>query len=115
MINCNLSITWLFSPIFIHWGLSALAPGCGFHFVDDPGVIVDCFLQFVYMIAFVFIVFPHIPSLSITLLLVFNDRDHHYGNLRPIPGLHEQGRETPTYLQDFRLCVVLSIRLTYDN
>ncbi len=70
LINCHmqhLSITWLFSPIFIHWGLSALAPGCGFHFVEDPSVSVDCFLQFVYtcMIAFVFIVFPHIPSLSI--------------------------------------------------
>ncbi len=66
LINCHLSITWLFSPIFIHWGLSALVPGCGFHFVEDPGEIVHCFLQFVYMIAFVheFIVFPHILSLS---------------------------------------------------
>ncbi len=50
LINCHLSITWLFSPIFIPWGLSPLAPGCGFYFVEDPGVIVDYFLQFVYMI-----------------------------------------------------------------
>ncbi len=65
LINCHLSITCLFSPICIHWGLSVLAPGCGLHFVENPGgVIVDCFLQFVYMIVFVVIVFPHIPSLS---------------------------------------------------
>ncbi len=52
--------------LFYSWGLSTLAPRCGFHFVEDPGVIVDCFLQFFYMsITFEFIVFPHIPSLSI--------------------------------------------------